>query len=166
MLLQATVYKRPNNPSADSVMLDGTPKQRPLSSSSSNRSPRFPEHLAEMEDTSQRTPPRQARGPGSPRTPDTDSPTMGRDPRVSIRGQGPSLADEVRRKQHLISWNTYDPQQAAQPTRDEDTAATVIPRTPPSARSPDQVSPDLSNTPRGSNFVVSPFGSIDRGGAR
>ncbi|KAK5677541.1 hypothetical protein LTS10_010113 [Elasticomyces elasticus] len=165
-LLPATVYEQRGNPSADAVaMLDGTPIKRPKSQSSTSRSPRFHEHLAEMEDTSNRTPPQPMNGSGSPQSPDTDSPTLGRDSDVSARSNGPSLAEEVRRRQHLMSWNTYDPRQAGQQGRyeDEETSATMVPRTPPSARSPDQVSPDLSNTPRDASFVVSPFGSVDRG---
>ncbi|KAK5712423.1 hypothetical protein LTR15_012003 [Elasticomyces elasticus] len=165
-LLPATVYQQRGNPSADAVaMLDGTPIKRPKSQFSTSRSPRFHEHLAEMEDTSNRTPPRPMNGSGSPQSPDTDSPTLGRDSNVSARSNGPSLAEEVKRRQHLMSWNTYDPRQAGQQGghEDEDPSATMVPRTPPSARSPDQVSPDMSNTPRDASFVVSPFGSVDRG---
>ncbi|TKA71677.1 hypothetical protein B0A55_07689 [Friedmanniomyces simplex] len=163
MFLPATVYKRPSNPSADTVaMLDSTPIKPPQSQSSGSRSPRFHEHVAEMEDTSSRAPPSPAKDSRGPRTPDTDSPTLGRDSNISARGKGPSLADEVRRRQHLMSWNTYDPGQADRRGGNEEPSATMVPRTPPTARSPEQVSPDLGNTPRDSSFVLSPFGSLHR----
>ncbi|KAK3072804.1 hypothetical protein LTR53_006176 [Teratosphaeriaceae sp. CCFEE 6253] len=165
-LLPATVYKRPGNPSADTMpMLDGTPLKRPLSQSSGSRTPRFHEHLAEMEDTSPQTPRKAVPSLRSPRTPDTDSPTIGRDSNISIRGDGPSFADEIRRRQHLMSWNTYDPRQGSDPAENGEMSATIAPRTPPAARSPQQVSPDMSNLPRDSSFVVSPFGSLECGAA-
>lgn len=157
MILPSTVYKRPSNPSADAVaMLDGTPIKRPLSQSSDSRSSRFREHMVEMEDTSFRPPPDNA-GKRDPRTPDTDSPTLGRDSGLS----GPSLNDDVRRRQHLMSWSTYESNDVGQ--ADGQMGSTMTPKSPPAARSPHQVSPDMSNAPRDSKFVVSPMGSIDRG---
>lgn len=111
-----------------------------------------------MEDTSVRPAPDKAAEQRSAHTPDTDSPTLGRDSGQS----GPSLAEEVRRRQHLMS--TYDAEEAAYAHSTEgQMGATMKGR--PKARSPD-VSPDLSNTPRDSRFFVSPQGSIDRGRRR
>ncbi|KAI7486415.1 hypothetical protein KC351_g3367 [Hortaea werneckii] len=122
--LPPTVYQRPSNPSADAVpMLDG----RPLSQSSRGSS-RFREHIAEMEDTSLRPVPGQAPPARSPKTPDTDSPTLGRDSGLS----GPlSLSEQVRRKQHLMSWNSYETKLDA---GDQSTGATMTPKTPPAAQ--------------------------------
>ncbi|KAK0306215.1 hypothetical protein LTR82_016513 [Friedmanniomyces endolithicus] len=159
----AGVYRRPDHFEDIVAMLDGTPINRPPMQAPGSRSPRFHENIAEMEDTSSRTPPGSARAPRSPRTPDTDSPTLGRASDNSGRGNEPSLAGEVRRRQHLMSWNTYDPRQADQRGGEEHSSATMVPRTPPAVRSPDQVSPDLSNMPRDSSLVVSPFGSLERG---
>ncbi|RMZ10872.1 hypothetical protein D0864_01159 [Hortaea werneckii] len=126
--LPPTVYQRPSNPSADAVpMLDGTPIQRPLSQSSRGSS-RFREHIAEMEDTSFRPVPGQAPPARSPKTPDTDSPTLGRDSGLS----GPSsLSEQVRRKQHLMSWNSYDIKLDA---ANQSMGATMTPETPPAAQ--------------------------------
>jgi hypothetical protein len=166
VLLPATIYKRPGNPSADAVaMLDGTPVPRPASQTSGSRSPRFREHIADMEDTSlARTPPQRSETIRSTRSPETDSPTLGRDSNLSLRGAATPLADQIRRRQHLMSWNAYDPRAATEGSTDGDQAmATIGPKTPPTARSPDKVSPDTSNSPRDPAFVVSPFGSLDRG---
>ena len=154
VVLPGSVYKQRSNPSADRVaMLDGTPIKRPLSQSSGKRSPRFTEHISEMEDTSR---PSTSNGPleqRSPRTPVTDSPTLGR---VS----GVSLADETRRKQYLLSFNSYQDSHIGQSV-EEQGSMTATMKSPPSVRSPDQVSPDLSGMPRDSTFVVSPLGSLD-----
>ncbi|KAI7525486.1 hypothetical protein KC316_g18434 [Hortaea werneckii] len=158
--LPATVYQRGSNPSADAVpMLDGTPIHRPLSQSSRGSS-RFREHIAEMEDTSFRPVPGQAPPARSPKSPDTDSPTLGRDSGLS----GPSsLSEQVRRKQHLMSWNSYETKLDA---ADQSMRATMTPKTPPSAQGigqAGQVSPDTSGTPVDRDFVVSPLNSLDLG---
>ncbi|RMY38205.1 hypothetical protein D0866_02759 [Hortaea werneckii] len=126
--LPSTVYQRGSNPSADAMpMLDGTPINRPLSQSSRGSS-RFREHIAEMEDTSFRPVPGQAPPVRSPKTPDTDSPTLGRDSGLS----GPSsLSEQVRRKQHLMSWNSYETKLDA---ADQSMEATMTPKTPPAAQ--------------------------------
>ncbi|KAK5131750.1 hypothetical protein LTR08_000581 [Meristemomyces frigidus] len=160
VMLPASVYKLRSKPSADKVaMLDSTPIKRPLSQSSGSRSPRFTEHLSEMEDTSR---PSTSNGPPeqqtSPLTPNKDSPTLGRGSGVS----GISLADETRRKQHLLSFNNYEGSHVGPSGGDQGSTGATM-KSPPAARSPDQVSPDLSNTPRESGFVVSPFGSLDLG---
>ncbi|RMY50497.1 hypothetical protein D0865_06875 [Hortaea werneckii] len=149
--LPATVYQRGSNPSADAVpMLDGTPIHRPLSQSSRGSS-RFREHIAEMEDTSFRPVPGQAPPARSPKSPDTDSPTLGRDSGLS----GPSsLSEQVRRKQHLMSWNSYETKLDA---ADQSMEATMTPKTPPAAQGigqAGQVSPDTSGTPVDRDFVL------------
>lgn len=158
VVLPAAVYRQHPNGSGEAVaMLDGTPITRPLSQTSGSSS-KFREHIAEMEDTSAYRQPPQPVVPAarSPKTPDNDSPTLGRDSGVSP----PSLADQVRRKQHLMSWNSYDSESfsAEQPM-----GATMAPKSPPGVRSPEQVSPDRSNTPIDRSFIVSPMNSLDLG---
>ncbi|KAI6839745.1 hypothetical protein KC340_g3448 [Hortaea werneckii] len=158
--LPATVYQRGSNPSADAVpMLDGTPIHRPLSQSSRGSS-RFREHIAEMEDTSFRPVPGQAPPARSPKSPDTDSPTLGRDSGLS----GPSsLSGQVRRKEHFMSWNSHETKLDA---ADQSMEATMTPKTPPAAQGigqAGQVSPDTSGTPVDRDFVVSPLNSLDPG---
>ncbi|KAI7068992.1 hypothetical protein KC352_g42757 [Hortaea werneckii] len=81
-----------------------------------------------MEDTSFRPVPGQAPPARSPKTPDTDSPTLGRDSGLS----GPSsLSEQVRRKQHLMSWNSYDIKLDA---ANQSMGATMTPETPPAAQ--------------------------------
>ena len=88
----------------------------------------------------------------SPRTPETDSPTLGRGPGFA------ALADQVRKKQHLMLWSRYDDGAA------KGSGGMVVPRTPPSASQVErgEVSPDTTGTVRDSTFVVSPMGSLDR----
>lgn len=97
-------------------MLDSTPISSPQSGGS--RSPRFKEHLPEMEDTSPST----AQAPAQPpsnlaanriASPTTDSPTLGRQADFPPQQSG-SMADRVRKKQHLMSWNNYDASHAAE----------------------------------------------------
>lgn len=162
-ILRPGVYRQPGaNQSADPVaMLDGTPIQRPVSQGSRSGSPsRFREHIAEMDGTS-RSPPR---SPPSVNTPVSataiDSPTLGRESGVSAVTTA-SLADEVRRRQHLMSWNNYDPGAAVgRAGAEEEMRGTVGPKGPPAHI--DEVSPDLSGSPSDGKYVVSPFGSIDR----
>lgn len=158
MALPPAVYKRPSNPSGEAVaMLDGTPIQRPVSQSSRTSS-KFREHIAEMEDTSFHRPtPTVTSATRCPKTPETDSPTLGRNSGLSTT----SLADQVRRRQHLMSWNSHesDPDGAEQ-----EMAATMTPKSPPAAMmGPEGVSPDRSQMPMDRPFVVSPMNSVDFG---
>ena len=167
--LPSTTYKqRPDPPIEAVAMLDSTPIKRPLSQASGSRSPRFYEHIAEMEDTSSQRPPlpTAAKQPSSPS--DTDSPTLGRDSSdgnsTHQSGQTHVLADDVRRRQHLMSWNNYDASHAVNRQSIGEPMATVAaPKEPPGPRQSHQVSPDTSNAPLDSTFIVSPLGSIDRG---
>ena len=124
------------NRSADKVaMLDSTPIPRPDSRmSGGSRSPRFKEHLSEMEDTSPVHPsPALSSGTTRITTTTSDTPTLGHHSGFSST----SMADAVRRQQHLMSWNNYDAQHASQPD-DSGIEATMAPKSPPAqaARSP------------------------------
>lgn len=162
----AGVYQGPHvHRSADKVaMLDSTPIPRPDSRiSGGSRSPRFKEHLSEMEDTSPvHTSPALTGGTNRVTTPTSDSPTLGHHSGFSST----SMADAVRKRQHLMSWNNYDAQHASQPD-DSGVEATMAPKSPPAqaARSPQQVSPDADPGPSDGRFVVSPHGSVDSRGA-
>lgn len=131
--VESSIYLQPGNPSADEVtMLDSTPIARPISSASGPRSPRFREHIAEMEDTSIRTPPsRMGRNSQkSPSTPNTDSPTLGRVSGGTASRFAVPLAAAVTKRQYLLSWSTYDPQDI-----EHEMEATLEVKTPPSASS-------------------------------
>lgn len=168
-LLPATVYSMPNR-SADKVaMLDSRPVTKGQNSSGS-RSPIFTEHLAEMDDTSISGRPHPSQL--SPASSSDDSPTLGRDSGFSAdgnmtylhgaKGRNLSLADDVRNRQHMMSWNTYDEKEAASAPH-EMGSGMASPKSPPTQRqqSPD-VSPDHSSIPIDRGFVVSPFGSLER----
>ncbi|EMC93143.1 hypothetical protein BAUCODRAFT_158899 [Baudoinia panamericana UAMH 10762] len=166
-VLPAAVYQRPGvtgNPSADTVpMLDGTPVKRPASQASSSRSPRFIEHLAEMEDTSISPCPGIAGGQRYSTVESTDSPTLGRASEGSFCRSGPSVADELRRRQHLMSWSTYNSGGRGIAGRGEGTEATIAPRRPPTQRVEGQVSPKSNSGTIDSRFVVSPMANVDYG---
>lgn len=156
-VLPTSTHRPSIEDSRESVaMLDSTPIKRPVSRSSGSRSPRFHEHIAELEDT------------GSPPTPTSynrltsaisDSPTLGRQ---ASAAWNPSLADDVRRRQHLMAWNNYDANVTSEGT-DVELDSTMVPKAPPAPRSLEEVSPDLSNEPRDSKFVVSPLESLEQG---
>ncbi|GAB7364964.1 hypothetical protein MBLNU230_g5748t2 [Neophaeotheca triangularis] len=168
--LPPTLYQRPAAArSADKVaMLDSRPvtprpphpnnSPRPTSQHSSTGSSRFREHLQansyEMADTS----PRAAQTPI-----DTDSPTLGRE---AVGPVGPpTLADQVRRKQHLMSWNNYPGAHEMEAGDDgvEGTMRGASPRTPPGQRVP--LSPPTPGRPglTGRESVVSPLRGRGRG---
>lgn len=164
--LPASVYRAPaavNTSSTEPVaILDSTPISR---ASGGSRSPRFREHLPEMEDTSPSQHYPSAPPPALTRItiPSTDSPTLSR---LAQFPQQPSLADDFRRKQHLMSWNNYDSSHAHSFVGEGEAQmeATMLPKTPPAtARSPHQVSPDTEPGPSDGRFLVSPFGSLDKG---
>jgi len=162
------MYKQGSNVSADQVpMLDSTPIRRPVSQSSGSRSPRFFEHIAEMEDTSTRLPPSYAPHRQPLAASDTDSPTLGHDSAhgtpATRRGLNTPLADDIRRTQHLMSWINYEANQTnASRGEEEQMMAAMTPRTPPRVRTVEQVSPDNGDAPIDRAFVVSPMGSVDR----
>ena len=148
-ILPPSVYQRPPKHSEEPVtMLDSTPIQRPASRSSSSRSPRFREHMVEMEDTSSSY--------DRASSPSVDSPTLGRQSELTLNA---SLADDVRRRQHLMSWNNYDPPHSKAGTEDQ-MGATMGRRARPAARIHEQASPDMSGGTRDSEYVVSPLGSL------
>ena len=93
MILPPTTYRAPPKEAAKEVRsLNSTPTQRPDSHHSCSRSPRFREHISEVENPSS--------SPNDPRASAMDSPTLGRPP---VPPPNASLADQVRRRQHLLS---------------------------------------------------------------
>ena len=177
-ILPASVYRGPPamSRSADKIaMLDSTPVSR---SSCGARSPRFPEHLPEMEDTSFRHSQPQAPSypytyPAAPpsaitriTTPTTDSPTLGR--QGYPQPQQSSLADDLRRKQHLMAWNNYDASHASGNAGEgeaHEMEATMVPKTPPAtARSPQQISPDTLPGPSDGRGLLSALLEVWKGG--
>ncbi|KAF2159134.1 hypothetical protein M409DRAFT_61086 [Zasmidium cellare ATCC 36951] len=117
-----------------------------------SRSSVFLEHMSEMEDTSQ----------GRPTTTSVTSPysfKAGESPTLGHpAGSTTSLADETRRRQHLLYWNNYDSGQLNDQEGRGQMSATMVPKTPPSAaRTAPQISPDNSGAARDSSFVVSPL---------
>lgn len=157
MILPAAVYRRPR--AEETPMLDSTPVERQTSPSSGSRSPRFHEHLSELEDT--RSPSMSTQSHRAPSV-IVDSPTLGRQAQPMPRM---SLTEQVRRKKHLMSWNNYDPQSVGGRDRGDDgMEATMQPsKSRPSPRSDNQISPDSTNEPSEGRFNVSPFGSLDGG---
>lgn len=170
--LPASVYHGPAavNQSADKVaMLDGTPVSR---ISAGSRSPRFRDHLVEMDNTSSFHPYSQPQpsipSPAVTRimTPTTDSPTLGRQTDLP-RPKHTSLPDGLRRKQHFMAWNDYDAGHVSRGNDDlevHEMEATMMPKSPPAtARIAANVSPDTEPGPSDGRVNVSPFGSLDKG---
>ena len=155
IMLPATVYKPPSKPARNEVpMLESTPIKQQDSQTSGSRSPRFREYLPELDDTSSTSHVQRISSPIN------DSPTLGRyfEPTSNV-----SLADKVTRRQHMMSWNNYDASLADSNAQgDENMEGTMGPKRLPSARSPEQVSPELGNEPRDSKFVVSPLRNLVR----
>lgn len=137
------------------------PARAPIytSQSSNTSSPRFREHFTyEMADTSPRL-------PSAPSTPsDTDSPTLGRDTGISGPVGPLTLADQVRRKQHLMSWNNYHGAHEMEAGGEGSVEGTMgrEPRTPPGQRGAGaEAAPFSPPAPVGRGFgresMVSPF---------
>lgn len=148
-----------SNASTDIItMLNGMSIPRPLSQSST--SSRFREHLADLDDTWSYT-----GYEGTPMVPSrsqTDSPTLGRGPESPPSTT--SLADEVRRKQHLGSWTSNAPTQLSHYTAYHDGLATrSTPRTPPSTRNAGQASPAASSRWIEYDYPSGAGSSADRG---
>ncbi|KAK3675422.1 hypothetical protein LTR78_004505 [Recurvomyces mirabilis] len=100
--LPSSVYSQPSNPSTDTLKwLEGTLLKRPVSTSSSAKSPRFYEHLDKSGDAPR--PLFHRAGSSEDAPPPTDSPTLGKTPDQSKRAPGSQLADRVRRRQYLAS---------------------------------------------------------------
>lgn len=146
-------------------MLDSTPVLH-----NKPRSPRFLEHISELADTSSTAPiptsnanATQPGGgsylhgdPGNPRT-------------EAILPSHNEKLEEARRRQHelhLMSWNNYDNNRAAE-LQDGGVEATIgRSGTQQSGNSVDkkqgEVSPDYSDSPLDRKFIVSPMGTLDR----
>lgn len=151
-MLPATVYQRPQGTTLDAVpMLDSTPIMRPIPGQPSSRSPRFHEHLAELDNTTSTAYPQQRIS-----SPTSDSPTLGRN---SEHGSAPPLANAVRPRQHMMSWNAYNNHF---PESGGGMEATMGPRRLPSDRSVQQVSPESASQSLDSRFTVSPLSSLNR----
>ena len=179
--MQSTGYRRDSQRLADAVaMLDGTPVPAPSSVSNGSRSPRFREHMSELEDTSSYTAPPTPPLPAHKRLSrlstamDRDSPTLGGQP-ADPPGQNLS-ASAPKPRDHMMSWNNYDEKHTFQTSGANDageavgatmmTAAKSLPKALSPGSDKHQVSPDLSSTPLDRSFVVSPFGSVDMGRAK
>lgn len=161
-------------------MLDGTPVTlRPQSTGSGgSRSPRFREHLSELEDTSsypapQHVPVRLYKRLSRLSTiADKGSPTLGKTATSAVNGNA-DPASETKQRQHLMSWNNYDEKHASSAPGESSaggeavTATMTTPKQPPNMQSAEsekhQVSPDLSSSPLDRSFIVSPMGSVDLG---
>ena len=147
-------------------MLDSTPVPH-----NKPRSPRFHEHISELADTSSPAPTptpganaTQRNGgsyfngnPGGPRT-------------EAILPSHDGRMEEARRRQqqlHLMSWNNYDNNRAAE-LGDGGVAATIGRGQTPQGGSVEgkkqgeEVSPDESDSPLDRKFIVSPMGTLDR----
>jgi hypothetical protein len=103
-MLVPMYFQRPSH-AGDEIDL---PFMRPASTASGNsgsRSSIFREHLEDLEEHYFRRPPSSLNSPGrSPRTPNSESPTLGRPGAASTQ----SLADDTRRRRHLLSWSSED----------------------------------------------------------
>jgi hypothetical protein len=164
--LPATTYQPPSHSSQEPIaMLDSMPVPH-----NKPRSPRFHEHISELADTSSPAPiptPDAAKsqwggasyfhgGPGSRRT------------EAILPGHNERL-EEARRRQHelhLMSWNNYDHNRAAelQDGGIEATSGRSATQQVGDADSKEQgeVSPDDSNSPLDRKFIVSPMSTLDR----
>jgi hypothetical protein len=169
--LPATTYQPPAHSSLEVIpMLDSTPVPR-----SKSRSPRFHKHISELEDTSSpppiATPNATTRRWGSVLYADRDSTTLGNPQTTAIRPDVNERLDEARRRQeqlHLMSWNNYEDNRAAQML---DGGAGVgatggREQTPQNGNGVSgqqgEVSPDLSDSPLDRKFIISPMGTLDR----
>ena len=100
--LPATIYQQPQKLPPEEVAVPyGAPIRRPESRDSGSRSPRFHEHLVELDDPLSET--LSKRGASQ-----IDSPTLGRHPELK---ETMSLANNLRRQQHLMTRSNYEPGQ-------------------------------------------------------
>lgn len=161
-LLPATTYQPHTHPSHEPVpMLDSTEVPR-----STSRSPRFREHISELEDTS--SPP-----------PAVSSKRWGSVLYADYAGQGPAtseredMLEEARKRQqrlHLTSLGSYEGNGSAE--RGPGLGAAGIEATMAGKKAKlaerrggkkeGEVSPDSSGSPLDRSFVVSPMGSLDK----
>jgi hypothetical protein len=168
LFLPATTYQPPTHSSPESIpMLDSTPVPR-----SKSRSPRFHEHISELEDTSSpppiATPNATTRRWGSVLYADRDSTTLGNPQTAAIVNE---RLEEARRRQeqlHLMSWNHNNDNRAAQM---QNGGAGVEPtmgreQTPQNGNGVvgqhGEVSPDDSDSPLDREFIISPMGTLGR----
>lgn len=164
--LPATTYQPPSRSSRGQIqMLDSTPIPH-----NKPRSPRFHEHISELADTStpapSPTPNANAtqRNGGSYYNGDSGVPR-----RETILPDHNVRLEEARRRQqqlHLMSWNNYDNNRAAE-LQGGGVEATIGRSRAPQGGNADrkqdeEVSPDKSNSPLDRKFVVSPMGNLDR----
>ena len=152
-------------------MLDSTPIPH-----NKPRSPRFHEHISELADTS---------SPAPVPTPNANatqwnggsyfqgaSNTSGIPRTEAILPEHNARLEEARQRQqqlHLMSWNNYDNNRAAE-LEDGGVGATIgRGHTPQIGRAEEdkkqgeeEVSPDDSDSPLDRKFIVSPMGTLDR----
>jgi hypothetical protein len=147
--LPASMYQYSMHDQAGSPpRLDYSLIQRPGSSNSGFRSPRFREHLGEA-GSEYTLPPTYFQTP----SPSTDSPTLGRH---QLAQPSVPLADTVRRQQHL-AYGTQERTNAAQPTSTTDGFHASS-----SGRSQSPVGPLSNDEPLDRDFTVSPLFSDRR----
>lgn len=157
--LPATTYQPPSHSHQEPIpMLDSTPVPKP-------RSPRFREHISELADTSSPAPTQWSGGSyfhqdsGNSNNPRTETILPSHNDRL----------EEARRRQHelhLMSWNNYDNNRAAELENGGIEATIGRSGTQQSGGSEGkkqgEVSPDDSNSPLDRKFIVSPMGTLDR----
>ncbi len=153
MTLPATVYRPPVT--YETSWLESPSASPRPSQSSGSRSPRFHEHLADLED------PRPAsslrNGVASPAM--VESPTLGR---YMPSAPPASLAKNVRQTQHLASSVSY----AKNLYGSDGRHGKGSPKTPPSARTWETVSPSLRSEPRDGYLAPARSNSNDSVGRR
>jgi hypothetical protein len=169
--LPSTTYQPPTHSSPESIpMLDSTPVPR-----SKPRSPRFHEHISELEDTSSpppiATPNATTRRWGSVLYADRYSTTLGNPLTSAIQPDVNDRLEEARRRQeqlHLMSWNNHDDSRTSQlPSGSAGVEATVgQEQTHQNSNGVSgqwgEVSPDDSDSPLDRKFIISPMGALDR----
>ena len=168
--LPSTTYQPPSHSSPESIpMLDSMPVPR-----NKPRSPRFHEHISELADTPSPAPiptPNANTSQWNGGTYLNGNSVASSVPRTEaiLPSQDGRLEDARRRQQqlHLMSWNNYDNNRAAE-FQEGGVGATIgRGETQQGSHGVDkkqgEVSPDDSDSPLDRKFIVSPVGTLDRG---
>jgi hypothetical protein len=167
-ILPATTYQPEKQPSSEPVpLLDSTPVLRAKS-----RSPRFHEHISELADTS---------SPPPPLTPGVSKKRWGsvlyadsNPPNYDSTQANPAVSgdegrmEEARRRQHQLHLMGYNNQVESQAAVSQGNGAGGQEKARPAERGPgrgferkeSQVSPDQTDSPVDSRFMISPFGTL------
>lgn len=163
--LPSTTYN-PNQTHPESIpMLDSTPVPR-----SASRSPRFHEHISELEDTSSPPPVQTHHAPGVRRWESTlsghnDSPTLGNPVPPTLQPGHSERLDDARRRQeelHVLSSRYYGQnQQGASGGREQpQLQSQSIDGRVNGKHEEEKVSPDSTDSPLDRKFIVSPMGTL------